>query len=507
MKKIIALLLVLCMAFSLVACGKGGGTEESQANAGGKKPVLLNPEGDNITIGDHNIIQGDANMATGVVNNTITSNDDLINPEKFGGKTIEIYGFSSAAYDDIEEMMASPTFIWMMRAAVDEWAALNNVTISYEGDYDQNALLGAINSGAKPDLLLHGDKFPVSASVGIVRALTDEEYNQLAETCGTKYLDMLKYKGKSYGFNYPWSGNSLFYYNKTMFEEYGAKTPKEYYMEGNWTWDTMEKCIESVTKDLNGDGKLDTYGIGSYGNIVTPFEKKEDENGKLIPLIATSEQYKRFLEIKYKGINETGAIGKYMDCDVATNPRPGTHIGDAEWYNYAHLNQTLINGDVIETIMIPRYNMDTPLSIGYTQAFMSILSSCDEPEATLSLMTYILRVGMRYMDDYSLGLFNCDYEGMRGASEYSSGWKQNFAQLVSDRVEEFNAIEDWDQECYEKMMKDLIEADGYIGKAYAGYKTDINEKEINALPPASALPLLAAAQEAACEKYNSLYAN
>ena len=503
MKKLIALLLVLCMVFGLVACAKPDSGKDS---TGGTTAGNSSKPTTGATVGNHDIIQGDATLANGIVNPEIKNNDDLIKPDVYGGKTLQLYGFSSAAFEDIEEM-GMGSFIWMMRAAVDEWATLNNVTIVYEGDYDQNTMLGAINSGAKPDLLLHGDKFPISANVGIVRALTDEEYNQLAETCGTKFLDMLNYKGKSYGFNYPWSGNCLFYYNKTMFEEYGVKTPKEYYMEGNWTWDTMEKCWEEITKDLDGDGKKDTYGSGQYGSLVFPYTLKEDDNGRLIGLMGTSEEYGRMMEIEYKGKHETGALGQYMDCTVATNPRPGTHVGDAEWYNYAHLNQTLVNGDVIETIMIPYPSADTTeRNIQFTQAFMSILTSCDEPEATLDLMTYILRVGMRYMDEFSLGLFQCNYEGMRGASEYSAGWKENFAYVIEERVAEFEAIEDWDQEMYEKMVADIFAAKGFIGRSYAGYSVSLSKDE-GALPPASKRPLLVAAQQAAVDKYNNLYAN
>ena len=490
------------MVVGLVACGKPDSGKDS---TGGTTAGNNSKPTGGATIGNHDIIGTGSNQPDGMVNPNITNNDDLIDPEKFGGKELQIYGFSSSAFEDIEEM-GMGSYIWMMRAAIDEWAALNNVTIKFEGDYDQTSLLGAINAGAKPDLLLHCDKFPACANVGIVRPLTDEEYNQLAETCGTKFLDMLKYKGQSYGLNYPWSGNILFYYNKTMFEEYGEKTPKEYYMEGNWTWDTMEKCFEAVTKDLDGDGKKDTYGSGQYYHLSLPYTLKENDDGRLMGMIGTSEEFKRYLEIDYRGRNVTGSIGAMATCNIATNPRPGTHTGDAEWYNFAHLNQTLLNGDVVETIMIPYPSADsTERHVQYTQAFMSILTSCDEPEATLSLMTYILRVGMRYMDEFSLGLFQCDYEGMRGATEYSAGWKENFAYIIEERVAEFEALSDWDQELYEKMMADILSSKGFIGKTYAGYNSEV--AGTSTLPPASRLPLLAEAQQAAVDKYNNLYAN
>ena len=493
MKKLVALLLVLCMAVSLVACGNPDSGKDGTTGS------------TNATTGNNN----GGNSGNNGGSSASKNNDDLINPEKFGGKTLQLYGFSSAAFEDIEEM-GYGSYIWMMRAAIDEWAYLNNVTIVFEGDYEQNALLGAINSGAKPDMFLHCDKFPAVANLGITRELTEDEYNQLASICGNSYLDMMNYKGKSHGVNYPWSGMSLFYYNKTMFEEYGEKTPKEYYMEGNWTWETMEKCLEAITKDLDSDGKKDTYGSGWIWNLANQLQTKIDVDGKMLLMLddpKCEEMYRKWLDMEYKGYNVTGALGAYGDCDVATTPRPGTHIGDAELYNYAHLNQTLVNGDVIETIPTPLYDYNTSRLTGVTPAFMSILSTCDESEATLALMSYILRVGMAYMDEFSVGLFECDYEGMRGATEYSQGWKDNFADIVAERQEEFDALEDWDAELYEKMSAEISASTKFTGGSTAVPADNSIQNDVKDLPSASAYPIIYNKYKAIVDKYNSLYAN
>ena len=137
MKKLLALLLALCMLLSLAACGKKtqntDGTGESQ-NAGNNQEdtewTYIHVE----NTGNFNVDELITGTGIAAVDTTLLSNDDLINPA-FAGKTLQVYGFSSAQYDYIEDM-GKGNYIWMIRAAIDEWAALNNVKIVFEGDYD-----------------------------------------------------------------------------------------------------------------------------------------------------------------------------------------------------------------------------------------------------------------------------------------------------------------------------------------------------------------------------------
>ena len=158
--------------------------------------------------------------------------------------------------------------------------------------------------------------------------------------------------------------------------------------------------------------------------------------------------------------------------------------------------------------MMPSFEQGKPADfLLYTDAYMSIFSTCDEPEATLDLITYILRVGMRYMSDYSCGLYKCEYEGIRGASVYSKGWKENFAQTVADKQAELDSIKAdgiWDDEYVSKLMNDIASTSGFIIRRYAGATKPSGTKD---LPPASQLPIIVANQNAWISKYNNLYAN
>lgn len=506
MKKLIALLLALCTLLSLAACKKpvasnNGTTGSTQATTEESKETTPIREDVNEVAPD--VIQPDESIPD--------SNDEYINPEKFGGKEIQIYGISSLTYDDIENMPVPANYLWMMRAAIDEWATLNNVKVTFEGDYSSSNILGAINSGAKPDLVLYTDQVPSAFNMGISKPFTQEQYDEIAKICGPNYLDLEKYKGEVHAVLPPWTGNTWFYYNKTMFENYGAKTPLEYYKEGNWTWDTMVECWEAVTRDNDGNGKIngtDTFGCSTAIYLQKPYQLIEGDDGKLTSTVATSEQWRKYADIVYAGHKEKLYLAgpDNMRCTTSTTPRPGTHLGDCEWYNFDHLYQTIANGDEIVAIPVPVYSAENPIRwTQYTNRVIMMMKSCDEEEATMALICYMLKVGMRYMADYSCGLFKCTYEGIRGASEFSKGWKEKFAEELEMRRADFAAIEDWDQEVYEKMVQDILSAQSYGMKRYAGMSTE-SIKHVNSLPSASAIPKVLEAENAWINKYNSLYA-
>ena len=508
MKRLFAMLLVLCMVFSLIACGKkpadnADGTKPTNGSTTPKETTPLREDVENLT---PDILEKDE------ADKLPDSNDEYINPAKFGGKTLQIYGLSSIVYDDIENMSGEGNFLWMMRAAADEWATLNNVTLSYEGDYNPSTIVGAINSGDRPDLLIMCTQTPNASNMGITKAFTQEQYDHIAKICGKQYLDMMNYKGQSHGIVYPWSGCTWFYYNETMFQNYGAKTPWDYYVEGNWTWETMEDCFEAVTKDFDGNGKIDktdTYGSSTLIYLAKPYYLEEGDDGKLTCVISTNEQFRAYAEMAYKGTKETLSLAGPSNqfCTISTTPRPGTHMGDAEWYNFRHMYQVNAIGDVIRTIPMPVYSKENPVRwTQFTEHTASLMSSCDEEEATMALLSYILKVGMRtWMSDYSCGLYKCTYEGMRGASEYSKAWLELFQEALEERRAEFAEIENWDQQTFAKMVEDVLTAPAYVQKRYTGMTFGFNS--ISSMPPASSLPLAEAAENAWITKYNSLYAN
>lgn len=512
MKRLFALLLALVMIFSLVACGKktqnpdGTGASQSAGNNNQEETEWTYIHVENT--GNFNVDELVTGTGIAAVDTTLLSNDDLIDPS-FAGKKLQIYGYSSSTYNDIDNM-GKGTFIWMVRAAIADWAALNKVEVEFVGGYDQSVILGDINAGGRPDLLLYCNKFPLPATTEITRAFTKEEYDALAKTCGSYYLDMMEYKNESYGVLVPWSGGTLCYYNKTAFEQAGVKSPGDYFMEGNWTWDTFEKAGEEITQDLDGDGVNEMYGSGTYFWLIpTPMYRQMNDDGTLTSLVRNSEQFMKFLNIYYKAARETKASGTYASAYIATTPRPAMSLGDAEWYNFEHLHRELVNGDIINVVPAPKYSTTDKQYYQHTLVHMAPMKSCDENEATISLMNYILRVGMRYMSDFSLGLYKCNYEGIRGASKYSHDWKQNFEAVVADRQAAFDELAEWDQELYQKMQDAVLSGDTihYTGLTFPNMEGEaVKNYEQTKYPPATSMPLIATREEGWIQQYNELYA-
>lgn len=68
-------------------------------------------------------------------------------------------------------------------------------------------------------------------------------------------VEGLTYEGKLYAFPLHFSTNALFY-NKDLFDKAGVKYPDE-----TWTWKDMEKTAAKLSKDTDGDGKIDQFGM------------------------------------------------------------------------------------------------------------------------------------------------------------------------------------------------------------------------------------------------------
>jgi ABC-type glycerol-3-phosphate transport system substrate-binding protein len=87
-----------------------------------------------------------------------------------------------------------------------------------------------------------------------------------------KYISWMKlggsYDGKQYGMTDSAPSPYGMFYNKTLVQKLGLEDPYELQQKGEWTWDKFREFAKSATKDTDGDGKTDVFGVaGAYGKV------------------------------------------------------------------------------------------------------------------------------------------------------------------------------------------------------------------------------------------------
>ncbi|RUS47784.1 sugar ABC transporter substrate-binding protein [Cohnella sp. AR92] len=171
---------------------------------------------------------------------------------------------------------------FMFRGGPDEQAAYKKVVDKYEADHpgvkvkvittaaDQYAtkLKAAITGKSTPDVFYY-DPGDLKAYVngGVLLNLTsfvENTQNVDISKIWQKGVDLYRYDGDKVGqgdiYGLPKDlGPFAMGYNKTMFEKANIPLPDK---DKPYTWDEFVKVAQDLTKDTNGDGKLDQWGTG-----------------------------------------------------------------------------------------------------------------------------------------------------------------------------------------------------------------------------------------------------
>jgi len=106
--------------------------------------------------------------------------------------------------------------------------------------------------------------FPGYVAKGFLYPLSDLGVFDFEDPKWNKaFIDFTTYKGKVYGMatgkTDPRSG---IFWNKTIFEREGMPNLYELQNSRQWTWDKMLEIAQKLTKDIDGDGIIDRYGLG-----------------------------------------------------------------------------------------------------------------------------------------------------------------------------------------------------------------------------------------------------
>lgn len=121
-------------------------------------------------------------------------------------------------------------------------------------------VVAAVSSGMPYDVIKIGEtNFPIWTS-SVCQPLDETVFRLEDDIWDHELMDGCKVDGKYYGVNIKGSFSNdtsqVLYYNKTMLENYGVKTPRQYYEEGNWNWDTLEETCKAVKDSISGVSPL-----------------------------------------------------------------------------------------------------------------------------------------------------------------------------------------------------------------------------------------------------------
>lgn len=131
-------------------------------------------------------------------------------------------------------------------------------------------LLTQIAAGDAPDLMQIGDDaVPMFVSRGAFMPLDDYIKGKYPLDLGIYLPGVLepgRYEGQQYLLPKDFSPLGI-YYNKKLFDEFGVVYPQP-----GWTWDDFLATAQALTKDVDGDGRTDIWGIQLPASWTTGFE-------------------------------------------------------------------------------------------------------------------------------------------------------------------------------------------------------------------------------------------
>lgn len=245
-KRIVSLLLVTILVFTLAGCTKvvyedeGSSAEIEYVT----NQVVVSGENNNTDSGN-NQQQGGNNQQQGGNNqqnnnkpgkNTINAG---VNPEDYRGKTIK---FAATIHPDMDE--SGP----VVKAFEKKYGIKVEIVQSDQGDY-ANQLSGWIAAGSAPDVARSNGDFPMAMSYLQNLDAAKLDYNE--KIWNKKTFEITTFGGSPYlcdTVGNIWAEVDIVAYSKSLLKRANAHTPEEYDKAGKWTWDAFFEIARAVQK-------------------------------------------------------------------------------------------------------------------------------------------------------------------------------------------------------------------------------------------------------------------
>ncbi len=297
-----------------------------------------NAESENVHTGNKSNNSGN-NENTELNNNITNSEDIVVNEEKpinLGGMTLNYITFSSAIVpSDAEGTANQGKMIYkLIKNAEEKYnfkMKIELITTDFVNGVISKSLAG-----------INAADFIVSAVTGYLPFIQNNVIIPLDDYINFDELIMkanntqkiAKWKGRYYGivfYNTLTMGALI--YNRSMLQREGQPDILELYKNSNWNWSTYLDIALSCTKDINGDGIIDQWGVTgrSTADVVQKIVNSNavlgvgENNGKFTFNYTTPEGYRalQFMEDLfyvhkvYTSAGTTAGLAQYMKGNVA----------------------------------------------------------------------------------------------------------------------------------------------------------------------------------------------
>ncbi len=379
-------------------------------------------------------------------------------------------------------------------------------------------LQASLAAGDVPDLIITNNTFPNNAAQGAAQPLPKEAVEYFAEKYGSAYTDLMYLNGECYGIAVPWGGIGMLKYNRTALENLGIKTPKEYYLEGNWTYETFFNLMNECMIDADGDGKLDYCGISFFnqGKFLCPVTGV-DENGHLVSLMNT-ERVRDYITLFYESWSLNDQAWNHQKGLSGSNPYSLFNLVYSYPYMVNHMlyaattsayTVDLEGTEVIEACPVPAWKEGEVASSALNYVYMLIPNGCKDVQQAIDMMDFIMECGLEEMDSLSYtDLY--DYEGLTGCTEWTKTYiaerdaKRDELDAATLALPEYDA--EWIKTINEHYKNTVFHMEIVAnGVTWDPWNDSKNFGAIRSLPPATSIAQCYPVHQAQCDAFNTLY--
>lgn len=192
----------------------------------------------------------------------------------------------------------------------------------------------------------------------------------------------------------------LMAYNKGIIEREGLEDPMDLYEAGNWTWDKYTELAKAATRDTDGDGEIDQWGMsymfpGYYGPFFTSndvYPVVQDDTGKYVFGYLNNVNALNALNQLYNWINvdKIFSPGDWSEQDAYFKTYCNTLFYMHAIYQYIGLGDYMKDDfGLVPVPNGPDRNVDYHAYPFFTSISFMLPAGAENPEALVALVDFL----------------------------------------------------------------------------------------------------------------------